>query len=91
MTVTTGKLHDSQEFFHKYGIQAESPHPWEDGMRLSKELKPGQWEWWYTDGSFFAWFCAVPSGKFTGTITVEGHTQEVEGSGYHDHNWGMRN
>jgi len=38
--------------------------------------------------SFFAWLAAVPEGLVTGTLTVDGTTREVRGSGYHDHNWG---
>jgi hypothetical protein len=37
---------------------------------------------------FFAWFVAVPEGAVTGTLTADGVTQQVTGSGYHDHNWG---
>ena len=37
---------------------------------------------------FFAWLPSVPEGEISGTISIEGKTQEVSGSGYHDHNWG---
>jgi hypothetical protein len=37
---------------------------------------------------FFAWLVAVPEGAVTGTLTAEGVTRQVTGSGYHDHNWG---
>ena len=37
---------------------------------------------------FFAWLVAVPNGEISGSMTVDGQTQEVHGSGYHDHNWG---
>jgi len=37
---------------------------------------------------FFAWFVAVPEGAVTGTLTRDGVTRQVTGSGYHDHNWG---
>jgi len=37
---------------------------------------------------FFAWLVAVPEGAVTGTLTVDGLTRQVTGSGYHDHNWG---
>jgi hypothetical protein len=30
----------------------------------------------------------VPNGTVTGTITYDGQTVNVTGSGYHDHNWG---
>jgi hypothetical protein len=37
---------------------------------------------------FFAWLVAVPEGAVTGTLTADGVTRHVTGSGYHDHNWG---
>ena len=37
---------------------------------------------------YFAWLVAVPEGEVTGTLTVDGATRQVTGSGYHDHNWG---
>jgi len=39
-------------------------------------------------GRFFAWLVAVPEGAVTGTLTADGVTRQVTGSGYHDHNWG---
>jgi hypothetical protein len=38
--------------------------------------------------TFFAWLVAVPEGAITGTLTADGVTRQVTGSGYHDHNWG---
>ena len=37
---------------------------------------------------YFHWMCAVPNGKLSGTITLNGIEKEVKGNGYHDHNWG---
>lgn len=37
---------------------------------------------------FFAWLPAVPQGKVSGTLSIKGKSQEISGSGYHDHNWG---
>ncbi len=37
---------------------------------------------------FFAWFPAVPYGEVTGELYYEGSWHSVNGSGYHDHNWG---
>ena len=37
---------------------------------------------------YFAWLVAVPEGSVTGTLTADGVTRQVTGSGYHDHNWG---
>lgn len=37
---------------------------------------------------FFAWFPAIPFGRVQGTLTYDGQTRLVTGTGYHDHNWG---
>lgn len=37
---------------------------------------------------YFAWLPAVPYGTVTGTISYNGTTKKVSGTGYHDHNWG---
>lgn len=37
---------------------------------------------------YFNWLPAVPEGKATAEINVDGKTHHLEGSGYHDHNWG---
>lgn len=37
---------------------------------------------------YFSWLPAIPEGKATATITLNGETKTLEGSGYHDHNWG---
>ena len=39
------------------------------------------------ESHYFTWLCAVPKGKVTGTITYGGKTSEVQGFGYHDHQW----
>jgi hypothetical protein len=35
-----------------------------------------------------AWLPAVPRGTLSGTISVDGVEEAVDGVGYHDHNWG---
>jgi len=45
----------------------------------------------YFDSSYkkyFAWLPSVPYADITGSLTYNGTTKEVTGSGYHDHNWG---
>ncbi len=37
---------------------------------------------------YFAWLAAVPYGLAEGKITMDGRTERVTGTGYHDHNWG---
>ncbi len=50
-------------------------------------FKPGT-SYWEADGKYLAWLCAAPSARVTGTITIKGKVETVEGNGYHDHNWG---
>lgn len=38
--------------------------------------------------SYFAWLAAVPDGIIDGTITTDNTIKPINGSGYHDHNWG---
>lgn len=40
------------------------------------------------DERSFAWLPAVPQGRVSGTLTADGRTVALSGSGYHDHNWG---
>ena len=37
---------------------------------------------------YFAWFAAVPNGNVSGDLTYDGKTIDINGEGYHDHNWG---
>lgn len=37
---------------------------------------------------YMGWFVAQPSSIITGTLTIDGKTQDLAGKGYHDHNWG---
>lgn len=37
---------------------------------------------------YFAWLPSIPFGTVEGTLTFDGRTYHVRGSGYHDHNWG---
>ena len=36
----------------------------------------------------FGWVCIVPRGELTGTLTVDGELTAVQGTVYHDKNWG---
>src|ERR1039457_4427341 len=36
----------------------------------------------------FAWLPSVPLGTVHATLTVDGETRTLTGTGYHDHNWG---
>lgn len=37
---------------------------------------------------YFAWLPAIPEGKVNAEITLNGKQIHLQGSGYHDHNWG---
>ena len=37
---------------------------------------------------YFAWLPAVPEGKAVADVSLDGKELHLEGSGYHDHNWG---
>ena len=40
------------------------------------------------DEHYFAWLPAIPEGKAVADIHYDGGDLHLEGSGYHDHNWG---
>jgi hypothetical protein len=52
--------------------------------------RPGAGKSYFDRGlsAYFGWLAAVPHGTVTGTLTANGETRAVTGSGYHDHNWG---
>lgn len=37
---------------------------------------------------YFTWTCMVPRGRVEGTVTINGKTHHITGTGYHDHQWG---
>jgi hypothetical protein len=37
---------------------------------------------------FFGWLPSIPHGTVEGTLTYDGQSRDVKGTGYHDHNWG---
>ena len=37
---------------------------------------------------YFAWLPSIPEGIAVADVTMNGNTLHLEGSGYHDHNWG---
>lgn len=40
-------------------------------------------------GEFFAWVVGAPRARVTGTVRIGGKTFTADGTGYHDHNWGV--
>ena len=41
-----------------------------------------------TPQKYFTWTCMVPRGTAEGTLTINGRTRHIKGTGYHDHQWG---
>ena len=76
----------------KYSIKI-SPNDF-DGFGLELELNSKIKPYRPQDGiinagdDYFAWLAAVPNGKVTGTLTFDEKTLNIDGNGYHDHNWG---
>jgi hypothetical protein len=51
--------------------------------------RPDSGHWYFGENkNFFAWFVAQPSSNIKATLTIEGQCTELNGTGYHDHNWG---
>ena len=52
--------------------------------------RPDTGHWYFGDKKedFFAWFVAQPSSITTSILTIDGASTELNGMGYHDHNWG---
>ena len=48
----------------------------------------GRWSYGDQDEHYFAWFVAQPSCTVKATLTLNGVTTNLRGTGYHDHNWG---
>ncbi len=45
---------------------------------------------YFNESEYFAWLPSVPEGKITGTLRCEGKENVLDGTGYHDHNWGNK-
>jgi len=51
--------------------------------------RPGAGKTYFGDYEhYFAWLPAIPFGTVTGSLSYDGQTHPVRGTGYHDHNWG---
>jgi hypothetical protein len=52
--------------------------------------RPGTGKFHFGPGeeSYFAWVAPMPGGRVHGECVVDGQRRLVEGTGYHDHNWG---
>lgn len=70
-----------------------------EGKGLSADLvfsgyvppwRPGAGKFYYDEAltRYFGWLLPIPFGYVEGTVTYDGRTRQVSGTGYHDHNWG---
>lgn len=48
----------------------------------------GHWLYGNEEKDYFAWFVAQPSSIVEASLTIDGVTKQLSGTGYHDHNWG---
>jgi hypothetical protein len=78
------------------GLPKHVVHLEEDGIRFDlafqstvEPWQPGGGRTTFGPKDFFAWVVPAPRADVTGTVTIEGQTMEVHGTGYHDHNWGI--
>lgn len=44
----------------------------------------------FGDKDYFAWLPSVPEGKVIGTLKTNDESIALDGTGYHDHNWGNK-
>ena len=77
---------------HRYHLVVKLPELSAD-LTLTGEVpswrpKAGHIGFGAKDEKYFAWLPSVPQGKVEGTLSSDGHTEPISGSGYHDHNWG---
>lgn len=56
----------------------------------SKPWRPGAGGFTFgeDEAGYFTWLCAVPRGNVSGTLYYNGKVHQVNGTGYHDHQWG---
>ena len=78
--------------YKDYTIRAQVTKGLGADLKLHSQSKPYRPGTAYIEfgapGRHYTWFCAVPRGEVTGTLTVDGQTRQVHGYGYHDHQWG---
>lgn len=74
-----------------FSLHAETEHLSADltFSGLVPPWRPGAGKSFFGDYEhFFAWLPSIPYGTVAGTLTYDGQTVQVRGTGYHDHNWG---
>lgn len=80
---------------HTYHIRANSPKGYGVDLTLVSTVKPYRPGTAYIEmgapENFYTWFCVVPTGTVSGTLSYNGQEHQVTGTGYHDHQWGSTN
>lgn len=76
------------KYFYDYEDDVIKYHVVMESLLPMWRPETGHWYFGKEDKDFFAWFVAQPSSKITGTLEINGKSQQVTGTGYHDHNWG---
>ncbi|MFC9357902.1 hydroxyneurosporene dehydrogenase [Rhodococcus sp. NPDC057014] len=61
--------------------------------RTTRSWRPATGHMYFDDDTpagrkYFAYLPAVPDGQTEATVTVDGNSTRLSGTGYHDHNWG---
>lgn len=77
---------------HRYEVHAENDSMAAD-LVFTGEVpawRSGNGKTYYDDSyeRYSGWMPAIPFGYVEGTLTYDGQTRRVRGTGYHDHNWG---
>lgn len=81
---THGELHRYEVHFEGDSLAADLVFtgivpPW----------RPGAGKAYFGDlNHFFGWLPSIPYGTVEGTLSYDSQTRSVQGTGYHDHNWG---
>ena len=66
-------------------------------LRWDLEYQPAVAPWFaipvqmhvgHSKGDWMKWLVYMPSAKVAGTVTIANRTMDINGVGYHDHNWG---
>jgi hypothetical protein len=93
-----GNLHNYQLHIEIDNPPAEFQDEPTDAAHTSVDLiftglvpawRPGTGKTYFGDlDHYFAWLPSIPYGMVEGTLTYDGQTRLVNGTGYHDHNWG---
>ncbi len=80
-----------QESGWTFSLHAETDHLAADltFSGLVPPWRPGVGKSFFGDlDHFFAWLPSIPYGTVEGKLIYDGQTHSVQGTGYHDHNWG---